>query len=236
MREKRGLSGSTLKIIAMISMLTDHAAYVFLGPVLTKDPLVSGSALTAYRFLRTFVGRFAFPIYCFLLVEGFQKTHNRKKYALRLFAFALISEVPFDLAFYNTPLDMGHSNVFFTLFLSFIMMALLECAGMHLRSQWLRFFSVIAVPFVISLCAEIISCDYGAKGIIAVALLYIFRRNKTEQFLAGCVAFVWEITAPLAFIPIAFYNGTRGLKLKYVFYAFYPAHLLLLYLLSCLAG
>ncbi len=236
MREKRGLSGSTLKIIAMISMLTDHAAYVFLGPVLTKGPLVSGSALTAYRFLRTFVGRFAFPIYCFLLVEGFQKTHDRKKYALRLFAFALISEVPFDLAFYNTPLDMGHSNVFFTLFLSFIMMALLECAGMHLRSQWLRFFSVIAVPFVISLCAEIISCDYGAKGIIAVALLYIFRRNKTEQLLAGCVAFVWEITAPLAFIPIAFYNGTRGLKLKYVFYVFYPAHLLLLYLLSCPAG
>ncbi len=236
MREKRGLSGSTLKFIAMISMLTDHAAYVFLGPVLTKGPLVSGSALTAYRFLRTFVGRFAFPIYCFLLVEGFQKTHDRKKYALRLFAFALISEVPFDLAFYNTPLDMGHSNVFFTLFLSFIMMALLECAGMHLRSQWLRFFSVIAVPFVISLCAEIISCDYGAKGIIAVALLYIFRRNKTEQLLAGCVAFVWEITAPLAFIPIAFYNGTRGLKLKYVFYVFYPAHLLLLYLLSCPAG
>lgn len=236
MREKRGLSGSTLKIIAMISMLTDHAAYVFLMPVLTKGPLVSGSALTAYRFMRNFVGRFAFPIYCFLLVEGFQKTHDRKKYALRLFAFALISEVPFDLAFYNTPLDMGHSNVFFTLFLSFIMMALLERAGLYLRSQWLRFFSVIAVPFVISLCAEIISCDYGAKGIIAVALLYLFRRNKTEQLLAGCVAFVWEITAPLAFIPIAFYNGTRGLKLKYVFYAFYPAHLLLLYLLSCLAG
>jgi hypothetical protein len=85
-----------------------------------------------------------------------------------------------------------------------------------------------AVIFGFALLAELIGCDYGAKGIAAVALLYLFRRDKWEQIIAGCVAFLWEITAPLAFIPVAFYNGKKGLRLKYVFYLFYPLHLLLL--------
>lgn len=234
MQEKRGLSGSTLKIIAMISMLVDHTAYVLLGPFLTDTSLTADSYITAYKIMRYLIGRWAFPIYCFLLVEGFQKTHDRWKYAVRLFLFSLISEIPFDLAFYGTPFEGAHCNIFFTLLLSFIMMALMEEAKTHLENLWLVMGIDIAVFLAAAACAELFRCDYGAKGIIAVALLYLFRNNKTEQLIAGCAAFLWEITAPLAFIPIAFYNGKRGLKLKYVFYVFYPAHLLLLYMICYL--
>ena len=80
--------------------------------------------------------------------------------------------------------------------------------------------------------AEKIYCDYGAHGEIAIALLYLIRKNKREQIIAGIVAFLWEVTAPLAFIFIGVYNGERGLKLKYIFYLFYPLHLLILYFFS----
>jgi hypothetical protein len=227
MQTKKGLSGSTLKIIAMLSMLTDHIAYIFLKPQLLSCD--DGSRLyVLYRIMREGIGRLAFPLYCFLLVEGFQKTSSRKKYGSRLFVFALLSELPFDFAFYGTFWETQHSNVFFTLFLSFLMLVLLEKLETCTNRIWFVFMGDAAVIFGFALLAELIGCDYGAKGIAAVALLYLFRRDKWEQIIAGCVAFLWEITAPLAFIPVAFYNGKKGLRLKYVFYLFYPLHLLLL--------
>ncbi|MGN0377160.1 MAG: TraX family protein [Suilimivivens sp.] len=229
MQEKRGLSGSTLKIIAMISMLIDHIAYVLVAPVFYENG-IEGTLYTVYKIMRG-IGRLAFPIYCFLLVEGFQRTHDRKKYALRLFLFSLISEVPFDLAFYHTSFDVKHSNVLFTLLLSFLVVSLMEESKKHLKNLWLTMGTWIVIVIAAAAVAELIQCDYGAKGIAAVVLLYLFRKNKTEQLLAGCVAFSWEIEALPAFLPIAFYNGKRGIKLKYVFYIFYPAHLLLLFLI-----
>lgn len=227
MLKSKGLSGSTLKIIAMISMLTDHAAFILLSPVIIEN----GACYVAYQVMRRLIGRIAFPIYCFLLVEGFQRTGSRKKYALRLLLFSLISEVPFDLAFYGKVFDKNHGNVFFTLLLAFLMLCIWEAAKEKAKSPWLIWGIDIIVFLTAALSAEFIHCDYGAKGIAAIALLYMFRRRKTEQLIAGCVAFIWEITAPLAFIFVAFYNGKRGMKLKYIFYVFYPAHLLLLYVI-----
>lgn len=228
MGKSKGLSGSTLKIMAMVSMLIDHTAAVLLGSLLTGDLFNKVNWVMRY-----FIGRFAFPIYCFLLVEGFQRTHDRKKYIFRLFLFALLSEIPFDLAFHGEIWTLAGQNIFFTLGLGVIMMAGMEWVERKYRNIWAVHMGRCLVFLVTAVIAEMILCDYGANGIIAVALLYLFRRNKTEQIIAGCVAFAWEITAPIAFIPIAFYNGKRGLILKYVFYAFYPIHLLLLYGILC---
>lgn len=252
MRKRKGLSGSALKIIAMISMLIDHAAFILLGPVLVENKIYSvrnlspdyirellsagyvGYVYVAYLAMRQLIGRIAFPLYCFLLVEGFQRTGSRKKYALRLFLFALISEVPFDLAFYGKVFDWNHANIFFTLFLAFLMLYFWEMVKERVGNPWLLWGINLLIFLAAALSAEWISCDYGAKGIIAIALLYVFRKRRKEQLIAGCVAFAWEITAPLAFIFAAFYNGKKGLKLKYFFYLFYPAHLLVLYLMKIL--
>ena len=101
-----GISGYWLKLIAVISMLIDHTSAVILEQI---------PGLEAPAFFMRIIGRLAFPIYCFLLVEGFYHTRSRAKYAGRLFLFALISEVPFDLAFSRRMWDFSSNNVFFTL-------------------------------------------------------------------------------------------------------------------------
>lgn len=233
MQKVKGISGSTLKIIAVISMLIDHTAAVLLDPVSLKFGYTQELHII-YIIMRYFIGRMAFPIYCFLLVEGFEKTRSRLRYAGRLFAFALISEIPFNLAFQGSLSDFSYQNVFFTLFLGF-----LTIWGMEELEK-------VKIPFILkaagmgiifltaAFAAERLYCDYGAHGIIAVALLFFFRKNKVTQLIAGCAAFLWEITAPFAFVFVGFYNGKRGLKLKYAFYLFYPLHLLVLYFTALL--
>jgi len=67
-------------------------------------------------------------------------------------------------------------------------------------------------------------------------VIYLFRQNSAQQALAGALAFCWELPAPLGFLPVAFYNGRRGWRMKYVFYWFYPVHLLILYGIACCMG
>lgn len=233
MQKVKGISGSTLKIIAVISMLIDHTAAVLLDPVFLKFGYTQELHIV-YIIMRYFIGRMAFPIYCFLLVEGFEKTRSRLRYAGRLFAFALISEIPFNLAFKGSISDFSYQNVFFTLFLGFLTiwgMAELEKVKTALV---LKAAGMGIVFLAAAFAAERLYCDYGTHGIIAVTLLFLFRKNKVTQIIAGCVAFLWEITAPFAFVFVGFYNGKRGLKLKYVFYLFYPLHLLVLYFTALL--
>ena len=188
----------------------------------------------AYLILREIIGRLAFPIFCFLLVEGFTKTSNRAKYAERLLFFAIVSEIPFNLVFsFGSISYSARQNTLFTLLLGFIMLWGMEEAEKHCTKMWVQWVLKAVLFFTAVILAEaVLRCDYGAYGIFAIAALYWFRWKKSEQLLVGCVAFSWELPATLAFIPIAFYNGKRGLKLKYIFYIFYPAHLLVLYLLT----
>ena len=98
-------SSAVLKYIAMLTMLIDHIAasgLIFL--------LIDAGMSTRLYFISRMIGRIAFPIYVFLLVEGFVHTKDIKKYIIRIALFALISEVPFDLAFYNTVFDIYHQN------------------------------------------------------------------------------------------------------------------------------
>lgn len=226
---KKGITGNTLKMIAVVTMLIDHIAAVIIenkgGQVLTD--------LQGIDFIMRTIGRVAFPIFCYLLVQGFIHTKNRKKYGMRLFLFALISEIPFDLAFYGTWFYPKYQNVFFTLLIGLIVLYWYEqAAGDPLKQS---------LSIVIGCGASIfLQCDYNIIGIVLILILYVFREKKVMQFLfGGILAAIESISclgaASLAFIPIYCYNGKRGEKdFKYFFYWFYPVHLTLLFLLKLL--
>lgn len=256
--KKKGISGSTVKIIAIVSMLIDHIGAGILGRFLMTSGFLeamlssnlntmrqwimeNGMLYYSYYAMRM-IGRLGFPIFCFLLVEGFQRTRDVKKYAMRLGLFALISEIPFDLCFSGRVLEFGYQNVFFTLFLGLLTMIAFDwiakkewAAGVGLNRAVKVIFSAAALAAGAGV-AHFLKTDYAATGVLCIMVLYLFRRRKPLQIAAGCVAFLWEVTAPLAFIPVGFYNGERGLKMKYFFYAFYPVHLLLIWLVSMLLG
>ena len=213
-RAGRGLSGFDLKCIAVFSMLTDHiSAYLF----------------PSEEWMR-YVGRLAFPIFGFLIVEGFWHTRDIKRYMGRLLVFALISEVPYDLARYNTPFYPQGQNVFFTLFL-----ALVCIYGMHTWQER----PLAAAAVLAAVCAVmhyLVKSDYGIGGIVMILCFYIFRMQRAEQFLSVaainiCYYGKLQRAGALALVPIWFYNGTKGPSVKYFFYAFYPVHLFLLYLI-----
>ena len=251
-QRKKGVSGSTLKIIAITAMLIDHIGAGLLGRLLwangygvlmtTTDIqaimswLQENAALYYGYSAMRMIGRVAFPIFCFQLVEGFQKTRDVKKYALRLGAFALISEVPFDLTFKAQLFDLSYQNVFFTLFFGLLTMIVVDKLT---KTQLPKAGKIVLSGVAIvagAVIAELLNTDYGAIGVVCIMALFVFKYSKVAQIVAGCIAFCWEITAPLAFIPIGFYNGERGLKLKYFFYAFYPLHLLAIYAVCWFMG
>ena len=221
------LSGTTLKWIAVISMLIDHTAEILINHnTALTDPIWA----QIYVLMRG-IGRIAFPIYAFLLVEGFLHTRDVKKYLARMLTFAVVSEIPFDLAVFHTPFYWGYQNVFFTLFLG-----LLALAGESVGHQSSGMFAGAGLwkqAFVLILCvgtAQLINCDYGAFGVFFIILLYMTRYDKKTQTVLGAISLIWELPGILAFIPIRLYNGTRGrCGNRYFFYAFYPAHLLALW-------
>lgn len=252
---KTGISGSTVKIIAIAVMFIDHIGAVIVERMLlnagalyqTQEQLQQGIAyrqdeaviatLLLVDLILRMIGRLGFPIFCFLLIEGFMHTKNVWNYALRLGVFALISEVPFDLAFSGSFFYMDYQNVFFTLFIGLaVMIAYDRIQRWENWPDWLKkILGVIAILLGMGVAA-LLKTDYAAIGVLCVMIMFLFRKNRLHQVIAGCIAFCWEITAPLAFVPIAMYNGKRGLNMKYVFYAFYPVHLLLLYIIARCMG
>lgn len=129
---RRSFSGTALKTIACVTMLVDHIGASCIEAGILTPGLDAGTlsqdTLSAYPLYRLdmvlrFTGRLAFPLFCFLLVEGFVHTHNVKGYLGRLVLFGLLSEVPFDLAFFRTPFDPGAQNVYWTLALGVLAMA-----------------------------------------------------------------------------------------------------------------
>ena len=232
-----GLSGTALKYIACITMLIDHIGASCIEAGILLPALAAGAAscsgipvstlLAADRVLR-YIGRLAFPIFCFLAVEGFLHTHDVKRYMQRLLLFGLLSEVPFDLAFFRTPFAPQHQNVYWTLALGVLAMAGLK-----------RFEKENGLPGWQGLvwaggCAALAlaaNTDYNAIGVIIICALYLTRANRKRQCLAGALLFMFELTAPLAFVLVWFYNGQRGAcspLQKKAFYWFYPVHLLVL--------
>lgn len=236
------LNGSTLKFIAMITMLIDHigAAVLYSLPgcsIGSNTLLWEGCPIKLYDLyqLSRNIGRIAFPIYCFLLVEGFFHTKSKEKYALRLFLFALLSEIPFDLAFQNAPFSFRMQNVFWTLLFGLLCMITLEKQkqlamekGFSANVETSNILFIIL--FFIGL-ATILRTDYYGLGIVLIVIFYYWHNNRKKACIFGYASFLWEPFSFPAFLFLLLYNGKRGLSLKYLFYFFYPVHLLLLYCL-----
>lgn len=209
---KFGLDSFTLKIIALLTMIIDHVG-AFLFP--------------QYWELRI-IGRISFPIFAFLVVEGFYHTKDLQKYMKRLAVFAVISEIPFDLVSTGRIFDIGRQNVFFTLFLGVLLMYFYE-------SQYSKAAKAGCVILIL-LAGDIFRTDYGAWGVLMIFCFYLFRDSIwgkiASMVFINVFAFGFlQSFAVLALIPICLYNGERGLDIKYFFYAIYPIHLLLLFLI-----
>ena len=208
----------------------------------------------------TCVGRLAFPIYAFMLVEGYFHTRNLKKYLLRLLVFALISEIPFDLAMGSTWFYPIHQNVLWSFLISLGLIHWNEKARAK-GKLWRRILvgaATVVIGYIVGLVTMV---DYYHAGILMVLIFYFFRGRKWWCFL-GQLLCLWYVNleilggfgyelvifgrnvfltrqglALLALIPIWLYRGKQGYHSKpfqYLNYAFYPLHLLILALIKLL--
>ncbi len=214
MREKLGLSSFSLKIIAIVSMFIDH-----IGSVIFPEIVV----------LRI-IGRIAFPIFAFLIVEGYFHTRDVKKYMQRLFIFGVISEPFFDFVLHGEFIYLKSQNVFFTLYLGLVLIYI--CEMKKPKSYGLFVMAGVAAIALFTFC------DYSMYGIFMIYCLYMFRGKVGVQLiLMGIINVIMlgglQSFAVFAMIPIYFYNGKPGrFKLKYFFYSFYPLHLVIIWLFT----
>lgn len=241
---KFDISSAGLHILAMGLMLCDH---------LWATIVPGNNWLTC-------VGRLAFPIFAFMLVEGHFHTRSVKRYALRLLLFAVISEIPFNLMSSGSLFYPIHQNVIWTLLIGLGMIHLNEKA---IRTEKLLTISLTRVGTVLlgGLLGLVTFCDYNAAGVLMILVFYFFRGNSLWSFLLQAVGMyyinfemlkglVFPVTvlgstfeipqqglAILALIPIWLYRGRKGYSAKwfqYLCYWFYPAHMLLLWLIGTL--
>ena len=230
LEKMRFLSGSWLKLIAVVLMFIDHATLILLKDVPSfHAPLLQlgNKALTVYEILRQ-IGRPAFPIFCFLVAEGYVHTGNRKKYGRNLLIFALLSEIPYNLMLGGQVLHPASQNVFVTLFLGFLFMEIWN-------RDWPELWKILAFLVVAALALAARS-DYGIRGAVLVLLMYALRERKPLRMILAYPMLSGGAAAFMAFVPISLYNGQRGFIrgkwMKYAFYMFYPVHILLLWIVK----
>ena len=229
---KKCFSNFNLKLLAIITMTIDHITIIFRPP---------------YYHLFRIIGRISFPLFAFLLVEGFIHTNNYKKYLLRLLLLACISELIYDYTLFNKLFTFTNQNIFFTLSLGLITIKILEKIKMALSNQKdkilkniLIFSSTILIIIIIGLTSLLLNFSYGFLGILIISLFYLFR-NKPKLLVPSfllAVIFLSTTTLDLAtifaLIPLSLYNGKLGYNNKLLFYSYYPLHLLVLKCLSFL--
>lgn len=224
-----GFSSEQIKKIAMGAMAMDHAALMLArNATLWRSGFVKGLYL-AMRLL----GRVAFPLFAFLLAEGFFCTRDKKNYAFRLGLFALLSEIPYNLFINGHLLCPETQNTLFTLTLGLVSLIVSERLSERTGSA-----SWVVSGLVFGILAEAFRLDYGFLGIVLIQLLAYFRFQPQKKLVAGCVVLYlsyWEenalggVAACLAFSFINHYNGERGKHMGYIPYLFYPVHLLIFY-------
>lgn len=253
LRDKNGrFSLDALKLLALITMFIDHTGAGIMEAFFLQRLAVDSQAfricLTVDELMRC-VGRLAFPIYCYLLVQGFLHTRSASRYALRLFGFALLSELPFDWLLFGgiTP---DYQNVFWTLLIGLLMLMGLRRAGKW-ESKALSVGGSIVILAAGMTAALLMRTDYDYKGVVLIAALYLLRGDRKRQCLLSPFFFFAsffldvllglntaaaivsslsvEVFCIFAFLFLYAGNGKRYMKKgKYFFYFFYPGHMLLL--------
>lgn len=232
------MTSFVLKCIAMITMLIDHTSIAYLG----------------YTTLFNVIGRIAFPIFAFQISEGYIHTKNLKKYLLRLFCFAIISQVPFML-FNSTFTNNFSFNIFGTLFVGLLAIWLYDkisnCTFELTKDKKFnltinKIFGFIPA-ILLGIVSEVCCFDYGFWGVAIIFLFYFFKNDKLGMvifYITACIIkyginiiiygyhYLYILLCIGTILPIIFiylYNGKQGKKIKYLLYAFYPVHLLILY-------
>lgn len=217
------MSSFILKIIAMLTMFCDHLGYTIYGKF---------SALN-------YIGRLAFPIFAFQISEGYLHTRSKKNYLLRLFLFAIISQVPFML-FTSGFETTSTLNVFFTLLIGLVaIMGYEQCSNKYIG---------VLLAVCTSFIADVLHTDYGSWGVIMIFLFHVFKNKKGLMSLSYFVLilvkylpqyitydfhstyFVLLVCSLVPLIFINLYHGKKGKDMKYILYSFYPIHLIVLYL------
>ena len=225
------MTAFALKTIALVSMILDHLAVAF--------PCY-------FPFWFRGIGRLAWPIFAFLLAEGFRHTKSPDMFLMRLLAFAVISEIPYDLAMGNTIHFAANTNIFYTLFLGGMAICLYEKMQKWYNGQTMAALGAI-LPTAIM--AELLTADYGGMGVLFIFAVYAIKPRHLRLVAVGVFALLqfiplvpayflgieirleyWlMIPFALATVPlIALYNGKRGIRAKWLFYLAYPAHLTVL--------
>lgn len=230
------LNSSVLKLVAYAAMLSGHITkfyfYHFARTEATWPTAtlftIAGRAISFHQLLLMF-GKFAFPLFAFMLVVGFEKTHNRKKYGIRLLILALISEIPFDLMISKTLFDPSHNNVIITLFMGFLALCSLE----HFKQNRIISFAIVLGLFLLS---RYINADYRTGGFLFILILYGLRNEAILKCVISPVLLPMKAMVFLSMVLTCLFNGERGFFKskfwKYFFYAFYPLHMLVIYFLA----
>lgn len=221
------MSSFTLKIIAIISMLFDHAGYAIYGKLSWCN----------------FIGRLAFPIFAFQITEGYIHTKNLKKYFLRLGLFALISQIPL-MMLYSMFTTNFVFNIFFTLMLGLLTITIFD----KCPNKILGTLGALLVIYI----SKFLNVDYGFLGVLTIFMFYVFKNNKILTSLAfivlticqykqsliatnfSTIAILLVVFTLLPLLLIFLYNGKKGKNIKQAFYWFYPVHLVLLYFINIL--
>ena len=219
------MSNFILKIIAIISMLFDHAGYIIFNK---------------FSFMN-YIGRLAFPIFAFGVAKGYSHTKDLKKYFSRLIIFAFISQLPY-LLFLNIIGGDFILNTLFTLILGLLAITVYE----KIDNKYLGLLFVIFFGIIAHFC----KFDYGWFGIVVIFIFHIFKDKKMLMniffILATFINYILHLYittlrieyifvflfCSLSLIPINLYNGKKGKDIKYILYIFYPLHLVVLYLLN----
>lgn len=212
-----------LKIIACISMVIDHIKYAI---------------PSTQNYVTIYFGRIAFPIFAFLITQGYIHTSDIKKYYKRIIIFALISQIPFML-FRTLVGEWKMLNIMFTLLLGLIAITIYD----KLSKKYIS----IPICILIIILGKYLKVDYEWFGVALVFLFYIFRNNKillSYSYISlvlvwfyydGILKFSYTMYFISYLIPLIFillYNGKQGKKIKYFLYWFYPAHMIILYLIK----